>query len=176
MTDKQIIIDGVVVSGCCWCTQGVTGMICADWHISNDCSKNPNCCYKQLKRDEQRIVELNKTIQAKEQECERFSKGYAELTDIVAPYMDDFTGYNEELGGFDIVLCVKELMEQLDQLKSDNKHLNDLLNQALKDYENASQTLTEIKEIAEAESYLSPQSTRLLVHKILQKISEVEDE
>ena len=38
----------------------------------------------------------------------------------------------------------------------------------------AEQTLTEIKEIAEAESYLSPQSTRLLVHKILQKISECE--
>ena len=35
------------------------------------------------------------------------------------------------------------------------------------------QTLTEIKEIAEAESYLSPQSTRLLVHNILNKISEV---
>ena len=35
------------------------------------------------------------------------------------------------------------------------------------------QTLTEIKEIAKAESYLSPQSTRLLVHNILQKINEV---
>lgn len=32
--------------------------------------------------------------------------------------------------------------------------------------------IEQIKEIAEAESYLSPQSTRLLVHKILQKISE----
>ena len=38
------------------------------------------------------------------------------------------------------------------------------------------QALTDIKEIAEAESYLSPQSTRLLVHKILQKISEVEND
>ena len=38
------------------------------------------------------------------------------------------------------------------------------------------QTLTEIKEIAEAESYLSPKTTRLLVHKILQKISECEVE
>lgn len=38
--------------------------------------------------------------------------------------------------------------------------------------EKLKQTLAEIKEIAEAESYLSPQSTRLLVHKILQKISE----
>lgn len=34
--------------------------------------------------------------------------------------------------------------------------------------------IEQIKEIVEAESYLSPQSTRLLVHKILQKISKVE--
>ena len=54
MTDKQIIIDGVDVSGCGWYTQGVTGMICADWHLANDCSKNPNCIYKQLKRQERR--------------------------------------------------------------------------------------------------------------------------
>ena len=47
---KSIIINGVDVSGCSWYTQGATGMICADWHISNDCSKNPNCCFKQLKR------------------------------------------------------------------------------------------------------------------------------
>lgn len=63
MTDKQIIIiDGVDVSGCCWYTQGATGMICADWHISNDCSKNPNCYYKQLKRKEQECEELKEYI------------------------------------------------------------------------------------------------------------------
>ena len=48
------------------------------------------------------------------------SKGYAELTEIVSPYIDDFTGYNEKFGGFDIVLCVKELLQQLDQLKAEN--------------------------------------------------------
>lgn len=103
MTNKQIRIHDVDVSGCSWYTQGATGMICTDWHISNDCSKNPNCYYKQLKR--------------KEQECEELKKGYSELTDIVSPYMDDFRGYNEELGGFDIVFCVKELMEQLEAYK-----------------------------------------------------------
>lgn len=63
------------------------------------------------------IKELQAELKAKEQECEELSKGYAELTEIVSPYMDDFTGYNEELGGFDIVLCVKELMEQLEAYK-----------------------------------------------------------
>ena len=44
---------------------------------------------------------------------EKMSKGYAELTKLVRPYIDDFAGYNEELGGFDIVLCVKELLGKL---------------------------------------------------------------
>ena len=70
------------------------------------------------------IKSLKEQLKAKEQECEELKKGYAELTDIVAPYMDDFTGYNEELGGFDIVLCVKQLLEQLDQFKAENEELN----------------------------------------------------
>ena len=48
-------------------------------------------------------------------------------------------------------------------------------NALVDDYNKLKQTLAEIKEIAKAESYLSPQSTRLLVHNILQKISEVEN-
>ena len=60
-------------------------------------------------------------------EKEKMSKGYSNLTEIVSPYMDDFTGYNEELGGFDIVLCVKELLQQLDQLKSENEKLKQTL-------------------------------------------------
>ena len=58
---------------------------------------------------------------------EKMSKGYAELTEIVSPYIDDFTGYNEKLGGFDIVLCVKELLQQLDKLKADNEQLKEEL-------------------------------------------------
>ena len=42
-----------------------------------------------------------------------------------------------------------ELQQQLDQLKAENKHINDLLNQALKELEKTIETLTEIKEIAE---------------------------
>ena len=48
---------------------------------------------------------------------DKMSKGYAELTELVRPYIDDFTGYNEELGGFDIVLCVKELLQQFDNIR-----------------------------------------------------------
>lgn len=37
----------------------------------------------------------------------------------------------------------------ISQLKADNKHLNELLKQALKDYDRTLKTLAEIKEIAE---------------------------
>ena len=66
MTDKQIIIDGVDVSGCseislkqdglhtCWEYKELNG-------ISN-CKDKPNCLYKQLKRKEQECEELKKEI------------------------------------------------------------------------------------------------------------------
>ena len=173
MTDKQIIEDGVDISGCEFYWREKE--LCNNGNLTSDCQENKDCLYKKYKR--------------KEQECEELKEGYSELTDIVSPYMDDFTGYNEELGGFDIVLCVKELMEQLDQLKSENKHINDLLNQALKDYEKAIETLTEIKEIAERDKEFCIKCNgnkeidcvecieggrALLANDILQKISECE--
>ena len=59
------------------------------------------------------------------EENEKMSKGYAELTELVRPYIDDFAGYNEELGGFDIVLCVKELLQQFDNIREENKKLKE---------------------------------------------------
>lgn len=149
---EQIIIDGVDVSGCDRLNifpmrYGIEPHeICLtsleQWGGQEKyCKDRPNCYYKQLKR--------------KEQECERLSKGYAELTDIVSPYMDDFTGYNEELGGFDLILCVKELLEQLDQLKAENDELKKKCNIYTcgicgnkEDCNKLYKTLTEIKEIA----------------------------
>ena len=73
------------------------------------------------------------------------------------------------------------------QLKAENKHLNDLLNQALKELEKARETLTEIKEIAEhfyntgfvrtdTGSILINNNTCInAIEQILQKISEVEN-
>lgn len=58
-------------------------------------------------------------------ENENMTKGYAELTELVRPYIDDFTGYNEELGGFDIVLCVKELLQQFDNIQEENKKIKE---------------------------------------------------
>ena len=67
MTDKQIIIDGVNVSGCEKQGETIAGITCGNGErirLANEiitkhklCKDNPNCVYKQLKR--------------KEQECER---------------------------------------------------------------------------------------------------------
>ena len=68
---------------------------------------------------------LQQQIDTLKEEKEKMSKGYDELTEIVSPYIDDFTGYNEKLGGFDIVLCVKELLQQLKQLQTENEKIKE---------------------------------------------------
>ena len=131
MTDKQIIIDNVDVSGCEFYIDSKNlEFNCKQTPQSYFCKNQPNCYYKQLKRKEQECEELKKELEAVYDDC----KGCPTCNEAL---------YNANL-------YAKECRE----LK---------------------QTLAEIKEIAEAESYLSPQSTRLLVHKILQKISECED-
>ena len=142
---------------------------------------------------------LQQQIDKLKEENEKMSKGYSELTEIVSPYIDDFTGYNEKLGGFDIVLCVKELLQQLDSLKAQNDTYKKMLEDedvrfALNEVrtgerhlwfnkaEKLEQTLIEIKDIAE--NVLKNVSDKCIettpmygVHKqILQKISEVLNE
>lgn len=66
-------------------------------------------------------------------ENEKMSKGYMELTEIVSPYIDAFTGYNEELQGFDIVLCVKELVQQLNDKDNSRITILTAINDQLKE-------------------------------------------
>lgn len=74
MTDKQIIIDGIDVTGCEYCSRYAdTTIYHCDW--IGECKEHPNCLYKQLKRAENQIVDLNKMVKAKEQECEELKKG-----------------------------------------------------------------------------------------------------
>lgn len=70
MTDKeQIIIDGVDVSNCEYYKQAFTGFICTNPNKSNDCSKNPDCNFKQLARGTQ--------------ERDRYRKAFEEIEKIV---------------------------------------------------------------------------------------------
>lgn len=65
MTDKQIIINGVDVSGCERLIINKTyGYVCnceEDTHLISSCKNRPNCYFKQLKRKEQEC-EQEKTL------------------------------------------------------------------------------------------------------------------
>ena len=103
MTDKQIIIDGVDVSGCEWIREvGLDSEYICTCNSPNKtsgyCKYNPNCCYKQLKR--------------KEQECDR----------LRFPMPD--TNY---------AILTKEEFEQLNQLKAENEGLKKLLKVRIED-------------------------------------------
>lgn len=56
---KKIIIDGVDVSGCCWCNFEPDTEPYCEINDGEDlgCEDNPNCYYKQLKRKEQECEE-----------------------------------------------------------------------------------------------------------------------
>jgi hypothetical protein len=127
MTDKQIIIDGVDVSGCrfyseklstmngtgsisvtkCngFCTHNIRGLddsSCYDAHIEYAKCKNNDCHYKQLKR--------------KEQECEKAKQNAQDTYDLWQALIESFN----ILQGEKIKLeqeC-EELKEQLKNLQN----------------------------------------------------------
>ena len=168
MTDKQIIIDDVDVSGCEWIREvGLDSEYICTCNSPNKtsgyCKYNPNCHYKQLKR--------------KEQECER----------LRFPMPD-----------INYAILTKEEFEQLDQLKAENNKLKSLLKVRIEDlcdscgagsmmpmpckvYE---KTLTEIKKIMKKHCrkcqkdkfYHFKLCCTCKYTDILQKISEVEDD
>lgn len=62
MTDEQIIIDGVDVSGCENLMQGIVPFGCMEDRKTCSCMNNPNCLYKQLKRKEQLLKSVENHI------------------------------------------------------------------------------------------------------------------
>ena len=106
MKDKQIIIDGVDVSGCEWIREvGLDSQYICTCNSPNKtsgyCKDNPNCYYKQLKRKEQECEELKKVNEEKNELLAKLG-----CPTIATARMKTFT-----------------LEQQLDQLKADNKAL-----------------------------------------------------
>ena len=143
MTDKQIIIDGVDVSGCnygeieksifkCSCEYNVCS-------ASMFCEDNPDCYYKQLKR--------------KEQECERLKEGLSQIQNTSMSLTKHFNLLNAEneqykkviskLAGKTIAIITydtpiefcdhKDLTIQ--QLKKENEKLKEEKQGLIKDWE-----------------------------------------
>ena len=121
MTDKQIIDNISNFCLACYYDNKTNELVHIEQYNDNDTSIHSDIeSYKygynaEIVKPEQLIRQLDQL----KTDNKKMEKGYIELTEIVAPYIDDFTGYNEEQCGFDIVLCIKELMQQLDQLKEE---------------------------------------------------------
>ena len=87
--DKQIIIDGVNVSGCEKQGETIAGITCGNGErirLANEiitkhklCKDNPNCVYKQLKSQEQECEELKEKVKKYGEINEQETKDYAEL-------------------------------------------------------------------------------------------------
>ena len=139
MTDKQIIIDGVDVSGCnftierdgkikCECTHATGfGVIC-------DCESWKTCDYKKYKRKEQevqqtmdnyvqldlqRVKEYNELVdlyKAKEQECERLKWYLKEIRDdelkTLDIELDEYETHCVDTEYSNIINLVEEALEE----------------------------------------------------------------
>ena len=130
MTDKQIIIDGVDESGCPHLIEDYQW-----WNVAGREEHDRNICAlsfdEYIDFEEDDFCKQNPNCYYKQ--LKRAEKTMQEIWDRFGKTSDE--------------LLRKE--QEIDQLKAENKHLNDLLNQALKDYEKVRETLTDIKEIAE---------------------------
>ena len=82
--DKQIIIDGVDVSGCKHFknTTCIADYLLTDMNFSEaKCELCKNCYYKQLKRKEQALDEIEKYLDAQQKYFD--SEDYHNLLDII---------------------------------------------------------------------------------------------
>lgn len=127
MTDKQIIIDGVDVSGCEYfedeeCLNPSETVV--------NCEASPNCYYKQLKAKEQECEELKIYIESNEQQVKEVETLVMD-NDRLINELDLLKAENEEL---------KKIIERLDVPKHEVIDMDIALeNEKLK------QTLTEIE-------------------------------
>lgn len=82
MTNKEIIIDGVNVSECefLW-KEKLPKKVCNNGNLDCDCNSNPNCYYKQLKRKEQALDEIEKYLDAQQKYFD--GEDYHNLLDII---------------------------------------------------------------------------------------------
>ena len=151
---KQIIIDGVDVSGC----KHYKNRTCiADYCLTDmpfgeaKCELNPNCHYKQFKRKEQECEELKNELHKNFKEKDTLHLIIDRL--LEASGYDTNTASAEEFE--DVYEHMRYEQQQLDQLKAENEDLKNRvaelsLFQLYKiQRDEAEKILTEIKEIAE---------------------------
>ena len=129
MDDKQIIIDGVDVSGCghyedlnCFAYRDSCG-------YPLDCKDNPSCYYKQLKQKEQECEELKKIIQRHDNDnnallkevedrlCEYYRRYKQALAEIIRFFEEDedFARYSGRP-----IIFAKSALEKIEKILKEN--------------------------------------------------------
>ena len=184
MTDKQIIIDGVDVSGCDRLNTfpmrfGEPYEICLtsmeQWGgLEKYCKDRPNCCYKKLKRKEKSEEKLVKQIQTIcdfiNNRLETFKGINGSVDKIITDYAEAKEQECEELKQF---LSKEPLaIQALQSGYADYKKRSEVFFEMIKQYK---QALREIEEIAK-NCYDPADKENDAFWTILQKISEVLDE
>lgn len=158
MTDKQIIIDGVDVSGC-------------EWYFSRyfkpcgGCKNTPDCHYKNWKRKEQECEELKEILKDKTDEYNKLAVNYDAYVSMANEQLDQLKAENET---YKKMFENEEVQLALTEIRSGERHL--WFNKA----EKLSKTLADIKEIAEVYEELHG-FLDCSGDLILQKISECEE-
>ena len=132
MTDKQIIIDGVDVSGCKWFCKWNSKCSLFDCpyggHPQCDNGELYDCDHKQLKRKEQECEELTEKVKKYGEINEQETKDYAELKNkaekckqTLADIKEIAENVQSFVGRIDIEDDVFEQMEQILQKISEAK-------------------------------------------------------
>lgn len=124
MTDKEIIIDGVDVSGCFhYKNQScIADYLLTDQDFSNaKCAYSPNCHFKQLQRKTQENEELKKNnqilcdlyknvdscLQKRTEKFDRYRKAFEEIKEIVKDwYKNEWSCY----------MCRKNMDKKLEDI------------------------------------------------------------
>lgn len=110
MTDKEIIIDGVDVSGCKYFNRFRS--ICHNKNLCCDCEKNQDCYYKQFARKEQECEELKNEYWKLEQgndflaeKNSRLKGCFAEIKEIAEPFCNACQEFEPEKKGSNCMYC-----------------------------------------------------------------------
>ena len=170
MTDKQIIIDNVDVSGCEFYIDSKNlEFNCKQTPQSYFCKNQPNCYYKQLKCKEQECEELKKELEAVYDDC----KGCPTCNEALYNanlYAKEYRKLKQTLTE------IKEITEPyqmtIKKICGNCKKYNDCYACCYKDI-NCYKYTSPKTNACEEFTYLDEFVPNLLANKILQKINEV---
>lgn len=137
MTDKEIIINGVDITGCYFLNRGITNLSCTcSSEIDEECKYNPNCYYKQLdqleaedeelKKNNQILCDLYKNVDScLQKRTEKFDCYREALEEIEQELKEDIYCESQECGCDDFEECLRctknKILDIINKAKENNE-------------------------------------------------------